>query len=176
MIEENEARFEEEDVLEDEMAEIVEEEEKVEDVYKIQGSPPPAEAYPHRSGIITTGAARRYHGRTCAVVNCRRSQGKDGKDGIRFFKFPKNRNREQHMLWVWAVSRVNLDGSPWEPGAQDSVCSDHFVNGKPSPTRYDPGRCAHCPLYPGPAQVNTRKLEQAPSCLGTTFILLMGII
>ena len=133
MIKENEARFEE-------MAEIVEKEEKIEDVYKLQGNAPPAEANPHRSGTITTGAARRYHGRTCAVVNCRRSQGKDGpKDGISFFKFPKNRNREQHMLWVRAVSRVNRDGSPWEPGAHDIVCSDHFVNGRPSPTRYDPG-------------------------------------
>ena len=83
-----------------------------------------------QSSPTTTGAARTYNGRTCAIVNCRRSQGKDGKDGVRFLKFPKNRNREQHRLWVKAVNRQNLDGSLWEPGAHDMVCSDHFVNGK----------------------------------------------
>ena len=149
MIKENEARFEEEDALEVKKAESEEKEEKAEDVFKFQGNAPPAEA------VTTTGAARRYHGRTCAVVNCRRSQGKDGpKDGISFFNFPKNRNREQHMLWVKALKRVNRDGSPWEPGAHDVVCSDHFVTGKPSPTRYDPGRCARCPSFPVPAEVH----------------------
>ena len=48
MIKDNEARFEEEDALEDEMAES-EKEEKVEDVYKFQGNAPPVKAYPRRS-------------------------------------------------------------------------------------------------------------------------------
>jgi len=35
-------------------------------------------------------------------------------------------------LWVAFVSRRNPDGSPWQPGTGDRVCSDHFISGSKS--------------------------------------------
>lgn len=86
----------------------------------------------------STSAVRKVSGNYCAVVKCYRNEGRDGPEGIKFFRFPKNRNVEQHELWVKAVSRLNPDGKPWVPGAKSLICSDHFVRGKPSPTRLDP--------------------------------------
>ena len=49
------------------------------------------------------------------------------------------KNREQHELWLKAINRVNADGSPWVPHIKKEViCSDHFVRGKPKPSRNDP--------------------------------------
>lgn len=71
---------------------------------------------------------------TCAVVNCYNRHCKEL--GISFYRFPKNPDRRRQ--WVAFVSRRNSDGSPWEPGEGDRICSQHFVTGRKSETPSDP--------------------------------------
>lgn len=47
--------------------------------------------------------------------------------GIRFYRFPTDQDRRRQ--WIAFVSRINPDGSPWEPGDGDRVCSCHFISG-----------------------------------------------
>ena len=62
---------------------------------------------------------------TCAVVGCHNRQCEQS-----FYRFPKDKDRRR--LWIAFVSRRNPDGSPWQPGSGDRVCSDHFVSRKKS--------------------------------------------
>ena len=75
-----------------------------------------------------------YSGSYCAVVGC---HARRGRDPVSFFKFPA-RNHEQRELWIRAVKRINVDGTPWVPGKYALVCGKHFVKKKPSPTNSDP--------------------------------------
>ncbi len=65
---------------------------------------------------------------TCCVVNChaRHSRGAI----TRFYRFPKDPDRRRQ--WLAFVCRRNHDGSSWEPGDGDRVCSHHFIAGKKS--------------------------------------------
>ena len=85
-----------------------------------------------------TTPVRKCGGNYCAVVDCLRNEARDRSEGIKFFRFPKRRNMEQHELWVKAVNRLEPDGKRWLPSPISVVCSDHFVQGKPSATRTDP--------------------------------------
>ena len=77
-------------------------------------------------------------GNYCCVEGCRKNEWADRPE-TSFFKFPKRRNPEQHQLWLKAINRVCADGSPWEPHPKNGlVCSEHFINGRPSKTRIDP--------------------------------------
>jgi hypothetical protein len=76
----------------------------------------------------------RYAGNYCSVVGC---HNRKGRDSVRFYSFP-GRNKEQKLLWIAAVKRVNPDGSPWIPSQSATVCEDHFLKKKPSPTNTDP--------------------------------------
>ena len=72
----------------------------------------------------------------CCVVGCHKNSVTDrGKVG--FYRFPK-RNFEKRELWIKAVKRQNKDGTPWNPGNQARICSDHFVNGEVHPSRTHP--------------------------------------
>ena len=65
---------------------------------------------------------------TCIVVNCHNRQHKGCN--ISFYRFPVDQDRRQR--WVAFVSRQNEDGSPWQPGDGDRICSDHFILKKKS--------------------------------------------
>ena len=65
---------------------------------------------------------------TCAVVGCHNRQSKHCQ--ISFYRFPKEKERRRR--WIAFVSRKNSDGSAWEPGNGDRVCSEHFITGKKS--------------------------------------------
>ena len=65
---------------------------------------------------------------TCAVVGCHNRQSKRCEQS--FYRFPKDKDRRR--LWMAFISRRNPDGSPWQPGSGDRVCSDHFVSRKKS--------------------------------------------
>ena len=65
---------------------------------------------------------------TCAVVGCHNRQSKHCQ--ISFYRFPKEKERRRR--WIAFVSRKNSDGSAWEPGNGDHVCSKHFITGKTS--------------------------------------------
>ena len=64
---------------------------------------------------------------TCAVIGCtnRHASGAGG-----FYRFPANTKRRS--LWLAAIRRRKLDGSPWTPNGDQRVCRVHFVTGKPS--------------------------------------------
>ena len=65
---------------------------------------------------------------TCAVVGCHDRHSK--QCGLQFYRFPTNKDR--HRLWIAFVSRRNPDGSAWQPGSGDRMCSDHFISRKKS--------------------------------------------
>ena len=65
---------------------------------------------------------------TCAVVGCHNRQSK--QCGPSFYRFPKDKDRRR--LWIAFVARRNPDGSPWQPGSGDRVCSDHFISKRKS--------------------------------------------
>ena len=58
-------------------------------------------------------AKKKRGGNYCCVVGCHKNEGAHRPD-TSFFKFPKDRNPEQHQLLLKAVNRINLDGSPWD--------------------------------------------------------------
>ena len=80
--------------------------------------------------------AKKFAGRVCCAVGCHNSYPRD-KEKVNFFCFSK-KNLEQRELWVQAVHRVNPDGSKWLPKDHSRICSQHFIGGKPSPTRTHP--------------------------------------
>ena len=71
----------------------------------------------------------------CCVVNCHNRHSKGS--GIRFYRFPTDPDCRRE--WLAFVSHKNPNGSPWEPGDGDRVCSCHFTSGEKSnvPTHPD---------------------------------------
>eukprot|EP00095_Tigriopus_kingsejongensis_P009836 snap_masked-scaffold21_size687808-processed-gene-3.0 protein:Tk09836 transcript:snap_masked-scaffold21_size687808-processed-gene-3.0-mRNA-1 annotation:"PREDICTED: uncharacterized protein LOC103311848" len=72
----------------------------------------------------------------CSVKGCK--NGYKNTTNIRFFCFPRL-NQEQRALWATALSRADLNGSGWKPKSSSKICSDHFVGGRYSKSRLDPG-------------------------------------
>ena len=66
---------------------------------------------------------RRVGGNICCVVNCRSNSRKD-RPTLKFFCIPAaSRNAEQRELWLKAINRAEVDGSPWIPKPSAIVCS-----------------------------------------------------
>jgi len=65
---------------------------------------------------------------TCVVIGCHNRQSKHCY--LSFYHFPKEKERCQR--WTAFVSRKNSDGSAWQPGNEDHICSEHFIMGKKS--------------------------------------------
>ena len=59
----------------------------------------------------------------CEVVNCHNRHNKGCK--ISFYRFPLDQDRRRR--WLAFVSRQKEDGSPWQPGDGDRICSEHFI-------------------------------------------------
>ena len=58
--------------------------------------------------------------------------------------FPSRlRNGDKRTLWIQAMKRENTDKTKWDPTDSDRVCSDHFVDGQPTPSNPNPsiGNC-----------------------------------
>ena len=49
-------------------------------------------------------------------------------------KFPKDRKE----LWIKNIRRTIISGKPWTPGSSDTVCSEHFPDGRPTVDNPDP--------------------------------------
>ena len=81
---------------------------------------------------------------TCCVVNCFNHHSKDSD--ISFYRFPVNLDRRRR--WIAFVSRRNEDGSPWQPGNGDRICSEHFISKQkseiPSNPDYVPSIQSRC--------------------------------
>ncbi|KAJ8665163.1 hypothetical protein QAD02_006825 [Eretmocerus hayati] len=85
---------------------------------------------------------------TCCVVNCSNS-GRNSK--CLFFKFPISESkREQRRLWIAAVKRKNVDGSPWMPKPHDRICSAHYFDNDKSDDPQSPSYVPTVfpPVYP----------------------------
>ena len=79
---------------------------------------------------------------TCAVVGCYHRHSKEST--YSFYRFPTNPDRRRR--WISFVSRQNADGTPWQPGEGDRVCSEHFISKKKSDL---PGNPDYVPsVYP----------------------------
>ena len=63
---------------------------------------------------------------TCAVFGCHNRQTRRIKRS--FYRIP--RDFDHRRRWLAFIGRRNEDGSPWEPGTGDQVCSDHFLSKK----------------------------------------------
>lgn len=65
---------------------------------------------------------------TCVVFGCnnRHLLG----CGISFYHFPPETERRRQ--WIAFVDRKNPDGTAWQPGIDDRLCSDHFISKKKS--------------------------------------------
>ena len=58
----------------------------------------------------------------CVVVGCTNYVGK--KPGLRFYRFPSEREPERRRRWTVAVQWAN-----WSPGKHARICGEHFVTG-----------------------------------------------
>jgi len=81
-------------------------------------------------------SGRRYGGRSCCVVGCSNPYYQEGRNGVKFFKFPCN--EMQKRLWVCAVKRINDDKKNWDPSKYSVICSVHFWNQLPKSLSYTP--------------------------------------
>ena len=103
-----------------------------------------AERRPARGrGRPKTGAAA--GGNYCVAVGCSNCQHREGKQGVKFHKFPQNQERRKQ--WIIKVNRLQPDGTLWTPQLSYSrLCSEHFVGGKKS---NDPNSPSHIPtIFP----------------------------
>ncbi len=59
---------------------------------------------------------------------------------FKLYAFPTEKNDPHRRLeWAKIVYRVNPEtGRNWKPGPYDRICSQHFVNGKPTPEHPNP--------------------------------------
>ncbi|XP_069990406.1 uncharacterized protein [Penaeus vannamei] len=107
--------------------------------------------------------------KSCIAVGCSNHNLMNRK-GLSFHRFPdREKNTQKWRLWVEAMRRVNEDGSPWAPGGKYAyICSEHFLEGKPSPdpTHPDfiPSVFKHYPLDKNKADKMKRYLaKEVPS-------------
>lgn len=71
---------------------------------------------------------------SCCVIGCSNRHSRNS--GLHFYRFPKDPDRRR--MWLAFVCRQNQDGTPWEPGDGDRVCSLHFLSGSKSDIPTDP--------------------------------------
>ena len=69
-------------------------------------------------------------GKYCSAFGCNSCSNRDGKQGVKFFRFPKDPVKRQE--WIAQVDRTEPNGSAWTPANNARVCSKHFVSGKSS--------------------------------------------
>ena len=57
----------------------------------------------------------------------------------KLYCFPSElRYSDKRKKWVAALKRINQDKSEWKPCRSNRVCSEHFVDGIPTPAHPDP--------------------------------------
>ena len=67
-------------------------------------------------------------GQYCSAVDCHNCTYRDGPRGVKFFRYPTNPTMKER--WIKQVNRKKPNGSPWSPGPNARLCSEHFVSGK----------------------------------------------
>ena len=71
---------------------------------------------------------------SCCVIGC--SNRHSSSSDLHFYRFPRDPDRRR--MWLSFICRRNQDGTPWEPGDGDRVCSQHFLSGSKSNVPTDP--------------------------------------
>ena len=83
-------------------------------------------------------------GKYCSAVGCQNCQNRDGKRGVKFYRFPKN--EERCKKWIIKVNRLE-NGTLWNPRKHSRLCSEHFIGGAknddPSSLSYLPSLFSH---------------------------------
>ena len=69
-------------------------------------------------------------GSYCSAPGCRSCTAREGRQGVKFFRFPKEPDKRQ--VWIDRIGRTNKDGSPWTPPGNARLCSMHFRSGNHS--------------------------------------------
>ena len=69
----------------------------------------------------------------CTLKGCSNETG----NYVGFFRFPK-KNPEQRELWLKAISKVVDLPEGWKPAPNARLCGQHFIQGKPHPSRTSP--------------------------------------
>ena len=64
-------------------------------------------------------------GQYCSAVDCHNCTYRDGPRGVKFFRYPTNPTMKER--WIKQVNRKKPNGSPWSPGPNARLCSEHFV-------------------------------------------------
>ena len=75
-------------------------------------------------------------GKYCSAVGCQNCQNRDGKRGVKFYRFPKN--EERCKKWIIKVNRLE-NGTLWNPRKHSRLCSEPMDRGKCSLKCYDVG-------------------------------------
>jgi len=70
----------------------------------------------------------------CVVYGCNNRHSKGC--GISFYHFPPVVERRRQ--WIAFVNRRNPDGTTWQPGKDDRLCSDHFIRNEKSDIPINP--------------------------------------
>ncbi|XP_060871470.1 uncharacterized protein LOC132945734 [Metopolophium dirhodum] len=67
----------------------------------------------------------------CCVVGCTNTY--KNTTNVSFFRFPgKPHEILQENKWIQAVKRKSSNNQPWKPNQNSRICSEHFIDGKPS--------------------------------------------
>ena len=69
-------------------------------------------------------------GSYCSATGCHSSTGLEGRQGVKFFRFPKEPDKRR--IWIDRIGRTKPDGSPWTPHGTARLCSKHFISGNHS--------------------------------------------
>ena len=91
-----------------------------------------------RPEIIRSKLNEKLTSRRCSVLKCSVTNLSTPKRS--FFSFPSvNKNSEKLLLWIEAVRKVNCThpNHTWAPNNNSKICSDHFVSGQHSHSKYD---------------------------------------
>ena len=112
-------------------------------------------------------ACEEHHGQTKKDCPC--------KAPFTLHWFPSvQKNLERRTEWIRLVNRTTKRGANWTPGQSDMICSNHFVDGKP--TKENPAPTINLG-YQKPAKIPRRKLIRESPCPepSTSFQSVQGI-
>ncbi|XP_034020910.1 uncharacterized protein LOC117505375 [Thalassophryne amazonica] len=85
-----------------------------------------------------------------------------------FFELPKrHKSPERRDKWLAAIKRVNADGTRWSPSKFLTICSDHFVTGRPVKDQlhpdYVPSLFPHKPAVQDTAGKHLKRYKRCTS-------------
>lgn len=80
----------------------------------------------------------------CVAVNCHNNSSNDGPRGVKFYRFPADKERRE--VWIRRLNRLASDGTLWRPTQHCRICSEHFLGGEKSNEKGSPSY--HPSIFP----------------------------